>query len=114
MLTIDALKEFGANTEEGMGRCFGNEEFYLKLVKTVPGEPNFGQLEAAIESGDLKKAFEHAHALKGVLANLSLTPISEPASEITEHLRAEEMIDYKPLLDEIIAKRDELKAICED
>ena len=54
MITIDALKEFGANTDEGMGRCFGNADFYLKLVKTVPAEPNFDQLIAAIESGDLK------------------------------------------------------------
>ena len=92
-----------------MGRCFGNEEFYLKLVKTVPSEPNFDKLAAAIESDDLKNAFEHAHALKGVLANLSLTPILNPASELTEHLRAEERMDYKPLVDEIMKKRDELK-----
>ena len=113
MLTIDALKAFGADTDEGMGRCFNNEEFYLKLVKTVPNEPNFGELEQAIKSGDKDKAFEHAHALKGVLANLSLTPISKPASELTEHLRAKEDMDYGPLLAEVLKKRDELKAICE-
>ena len=114
MITIETLKNFGANTEDGLGRCFNNEEFYLKLVKTVPAEPNFDQLAAAVESGDMKRAFEHAHALKGVLANLSLTPILNPANEITEHLRAEEDIDYKPLLEEIISKRDELKALCEE
>lgn len=114
MLTIDALKKFGADTDEGVGRCFGNEEFYLKLVKTVPNEPNFEQLVSAINSGDRNKAFEHAHALKGVLANLSLTPICDPASEITERLRAEENIDYAPLLDKMMTKLNELKAICED
>lgn len=114
MLTMDALKNFGANTDEALGRCFNNEEFYLKLVKTVPSEPNFDQLGLAIKSGDLKEAFEHAHALKGVLANLSLTPIYDPANEITERLRAEENIDYKPILDKMMAKRDELKALCEE
>ncbi len=114
MLTIDALKEFGANTDEGMKRCFGKEEFYLRLVKTVPNEPAFEQLSTAIDEGDLKKAFEHAHALKGVLANLSLSPLSEPMSEMTEHLRAGEQMDYKPFLDTIISKRDELKAMCEE
>ena len=114
MLTIDALKNFGANTEEALGRCFNNEEFYLKLVKTVPAEPNFDQLVLLIENGDLKRAFEHAHALKGVLANLSLTPIYDPANEITERLRGEENIDYKPLLEKMITKRDELKTLCEE
>lgn len=113
MLSIDALKKFGADTDEGLGRCFNNEEFYLKLVKTVPAEPNFGQLEDAIKKGDLQAAFEYAHALKGVLANLSLNPISKPASEITEHLRAKDEMDYGPLLAEIFKQRDELKKICE-
>ena len=114
MLTIDALNKFGANTQEGMGRCFGNEEFYLKLVKTVPAEPNFDNLSEALKSGDMDKAFEHAHALKGVLANLSLTPIYTPVAEITEKLRAGEKADYDTLLKEVLNKRDELKAICEE
>ena len=37
MITVDNLKKFGANTEEGIARCMGNEQFYLKLVATVPG-----------------------------------------------------------------------------
>ena len=114
MLTIDSLKDFGANTDEGLGRCFNNVDFYLKLVKTVPEEPNFEQLEKAIKGGDLEAAFEHAHALKGVLANLSLTPISEPACEITEHLRSKNQIDYAPLLLEMFKKRDELKKLCDE
>ena len=31
MITIDELKQFGANTDEGVARCMGNEEFYLNL-----------------------------------------------------------------------------------
>ena len=38
MLTIDALKEYGANVDEGLGRCMGNEALYLKLVSTIPNE----------------------------------------------------------------------------
>ena len=114
MLSIDGLKEFGVNTEEGLGRCFGNEEFYMNLVKTVPAEPNFDALKDALDAGDLDKAFECAHALKGVLTNLSLTPISDPAIEITENLRSKNNIDYAPLLETLLAKRDELKAMIED
>ena len=32
MLTMDALRRFGANTEEGLGRCLNDEGFYLELV----------------------------------------------------------------------------------
>ena len=114
MLTIDALNAFGANTDEGLGRCFDNEGFYLKLVKVVPDEKNFDALKEAVDRGDLAAGFEAAHALKGVLANLSLTALMEPASEITENLRAGKQIDYDPLIEKLFAKREELRKLCEE
>lgn len=114
MLTIDALNAFGADTDEGLGRCFDNEEFYLKLVKVVPDEKSFDTLKEAIDKGDLSAGFEAAHALKGVLANLSLTALAEPASEITENLRAGTKMDYGPLVEKLFAKREELRKLCEE
>ncbi|MBR6229345.1 MAG: Hpt domain-containing protein [Eubacterium sp.] len=113
MLTIDELKKFGANTDEGMGRCLNNEEFYLKMVSAVPTEKSFDMLQEALDAGDLKAGFEAAHALKGVLTNLALTALSEPATEITENLRAGTEMDYGPLMEKLMAKRDELKSLCE-
>ena len=112
MLTIEALKEFGADTDEGVARCFGNGDFYLSLVKTVPEEKKFDELKEAIEKGDLDLAFEHAHALKGVLANLSLSPIADPVIEMTESLRVRKKIDYMPLLEETLKKKEELGRLC--
>jgi HPt (histidine-containing phosphotransfer) domain-containing protein len=114
MLSIETLDNFGAKTSEGLKRCFGNEEFYLKLVKALPEEASFEELKVALAKNDLKSAFEHAHALKGVLANLSMTPLSRPMEEITEHLREMEEMDYTPLLNEIMAKREELKALIDE
>ncbi|MBR4760397.1 MAG: Hpt domain-containing protein [Lachnospiraceae bacterium] len=113
MLTIDALKAFGADTDDGVGRCFGNADFYMNLVKTVPAEKKFDELKSALDAGDLDKAFEHAHALKGVLTNLSLTPISDPMIEITEHLRSSKQMDYAPLVETVMEKREELRKMCE-
>ena len=113
MLTIEALSEFGANTDEGLGRCFDNEEFYLKLVCAVPDEKSFDALKTALEENDYKAAFEAAHALKGVLSNLSLTSLVTPTSEITENLRMHKEMDYGPLLEQLLSKRDELKKLCE-
>ncbi|MBO4395643.1 MAG: Hpt domain-containing protein [Eubacterium sp.] len=113
MLTIDALNSFGANTDEGLGRCFDNEAFYLRLVGAVPDEKHFDTLKNALDENNLDAAFEAAHALKGVLTNLSLTPLAEPAIEITENLRPRKEMDYGPLLERLLAKRDELKKLCE-
>jgi HPt (histidine-containing phosphotransfer) domain-containing protein len=114
MLTIDALNEFGANTAEGLGRCMDNETFYLKLVKMAVKDDSFNKLADAVAAGDKDAAFEAAHALKGVLANLSLTPIAETASEITELLRAREDADYPAYLEKLLKMRDDLAALCEE
>ena len=113
MITIDELKQFGANTDEGVARCMGNEEFYLKLVSTVPGQKEFTVLSDKIAEGDLSAAFEAAHALKGVLGNLSLTPLYEKVCEITELLRSKTDMDYSELLSEIKGLKETLQKICE-
>ena len=87
MLTVDTLKACGANTAEGLARCFNNEAFYLRLVRMGLADANFDRLSAAMAAGDASAAFEAAHALKGSIGNLALTPIYEPVSALTELLR---------------------------
>ena len=111
MLTIENLKELGADTEGGLARCINNEEFYLKMVNLSLQDANFEKLRSAIDGGDMDGAFEAAHALKGVLGNLALTPLYERTSEITELLRADKDADYQTLLDEILKQRDALAAL---
>lgn len=114
MITIEKLQTFGANTEEGLGRCFGNESLYLRLVGMTPGMKEFGQLEEALAQKDYETAFAAVHNLKGALGNLSLTPLCEPIVKMTELLRARTEMDYSPMLSDILAKREELQALCED
>ena len=59
------------------------------------------RLKEAVEGGDLERGFELAHALKGVTANLSLTPVETPVQEITELLRNRTETDYGPYLERI-------------
>jgi Hpt domain. len=112
-MTVDDLKRFGANTEEGIHRCMGNESFYLRLVKMMPKDQNFGILYDSIEKGNLDSAFEAAHALKGALGNLSITSLYDPVLNITELLRARTVMDYAPLVAEIKSKHAELEKLCE-
>ncbi|MCR5078433.1 MAG: Hpt domain-containing protein [Bacilli bacterium] len=113
MLTIDSLKEYGANVEEGLTRCVNRESLYLRLVGKAAVSPDFERLETAIDNRDYEDAFQAAHGLKGVVNNLALTPLKAPIEEITEHLRAKEEIDYSRLLAEIKDAHDRLKAIVE-
>lgn len=105
MLTIDFLKDYGADVGEGLQRCMNNEAFYLRLVGMAINDKNFEALETAVAARDLSAAFEAAHGLKGVLGNLALTPLYKPVYDITELLRAGTDTDYAPLLSEIREKR---------
>ena len=114
MLTLDNLNAFGADTAEGLARCAGMEVLYFKLIRMTPDEANFDKLEKAIAENDLEEAFQASHALKGVLGNLSLTPMFQTCSEMCELLRSKTEMDYTPMLNELLQKREELRALCEE
>ena len=108
MITLEKLKSFGADIETGLSRCLNKEDFYLKMVNMGLSDEHFDSLGSAIVAGDLDGAFENVHALKGVLGNLSLTPLYEKTCELTELLRNKTPGDYEGLYKEIIKMRDEL------
>ena len=99
-MTLDDLKKLGANTEDGLKRCAGNEALYMRLVPMALDAGKYSDLTKQIGEKDYDAAFETAHALKGMYANLSLTPLTEPVSEMTELLRKRTDTDYSALLHE--------------
>lgn len=112
MFTLQDMIDFGADTETALVRCAGKEALYLRLVAKVPDSPDFQNLKDAIASKDYDTAFEYAHGLKGVLLNLSLTPIANPMAEMTELLRKRADVDYSSYLDQITEQHAKLSAIC--
>ena len=44
MLTIEKLKAYGANVDEGLSRCMNNETFYLRLVNMAANDAGFERL----------------------------------------------------------------------
>ncbi len=55
-------------------------------------------LKKAMAEGDVDTAFRSAHTLKGVCKNLSLQELDKVSSEITEHLRAQDLESAKKML----------------
>ncbi len=111
MLTVNKLKTYGADVESGLARCMNNEAFYLKMVNMAAEDAGFERLKAAVESKETPRIFEAAHALKGMLGNLALTPLFQPASEMTELARAGKDADYASLCDGIFDRLRELQAL---
>jgi HPt (histidine-containing phosphotransfer) domain-containing protein len=108
MITLEALKNIGADVETGLSRCVGKEELYLKLVNMGLGDTKFEELGTALQAGDLQKAFELCHALKGVIGNLAITPLFEALSQMTEKLRGKEAADYATMYSDMLAIRSKL------
>ena len=114
MLTVAALNEFGADTKDGLTRCMNNEAFYLRMVDMAIGNDGFDKLAAAVEKGEVPQIFEAAHALKGMLGNLALTPLFQQASEITELARAGTDADYAALHSKLKEEQKKLQALREE
>ena len=110
-MTIDSLRDFGANVDEGLERCMGMEDFYIEMIELGLSDERFENLGQNLEIGNLDEAFENVHALKGVLGNLALGPLYQTVCEMTEHLRNRELIDYKPLYDKLIEQRNQIKEL---
>ena len=111
MLTVESLRSFGADVDEGIKRCVNNEDFYLRMVRKAVDDKSFERLKEELAAKDFKSAFETAHALKGVWANLALTPILTPVAEMTELLRNGTDTDYGKYLEVISAHLTELRTL---
>ena len=109
MFTVDKLREYGANVDEGLVRCMGNADFYIMLVGKAANDTRLLVLESQLAAKDLDGAFETAHALKGMYSNLSLDPLTKPVSEMTELLRSRTDTDYSALLSET---KEQFERLC--
>ncbi len=110
-ITIEQLNDFGVNTKEGLTRCMNNKNFYFKMLKMGLSNDSFEKLGKALEDKNNEDAFEAAHALKGVLGNLAVTPIYTPLAEMTEMLRANKSADYVEMYKPILDLRNQLLAL---
>ena len=81
------LEECGADVETTLKRFMNNDAIYQKFLGKFPNDPNYANQGTKQEARAFEEAYKCAHALKGVVGNLGLTPIYEKVSTLVEELR---------------------------
>lgn len=110
---LQNLQNWGCDIDGAMERFLEEKELYRNCLETVVEDKAFGELKEALEEGNVKDAFEASHTLKGVLANLGLTPMYETCVKIVEPLRKGESAGVYSFYEELIQKNCFLKKLLE-
>lgn len=107
---LTELKELGVKTDEALVRFMNNAALYERMLLKFP--PNIEKLEVLsyIDSGDYDTAVTNAHTIKGVVGNLSLTPLYTAYTEIVNLLRAgnpegarQMLVETLPIQEQIVS-----------
>lgn len=86
MTVKECYELIGADYEGVMSRL-RTEERVKKFLLKVLNDKSYDLLLDSVAGGNIEEAFRAAHTMKGVCQNLSLTPLYESASVLSDVLR---------------------------
>ncbi|NLD19398.1 MAG: Hpt domain-containing protein [Clostridiales bacterium] len=81
------LKRWGCDIDGAMERFMDDDELYVTCLDSIISDDNFDKLGNALKDKNYTIAFDCAHTLKGVIANMGLTPLYDTVVKIVEPLR---------------------------
>ena len=102
MTLIEEVGQLGANVEEALERLNNSTSLYERMLKRLPDVVEKANVKAAFDSGNYEEAEKSAHALKGVVGNLSLDALYEGYSKIVELLREGKPAEAAELLEKTL------------
>jgi HPt (histidine-containing phosphotransfer) domain-containing protein len=105
------LERLGMDVPKTLERFLNNEKMLVKFLKKFEADDNMEKLSLALTRGDTQTAFEAAHALKGISANLSLGNLNEIVTKQSDLLRHDHLKQATLLQPEAQAAYDEAKKI---
>lgn len=111
MLTIEALRGYGANVKEGLARCFGDETFYLRLVRLILKDAKFEALAREVAQEDYDAARQTAGTLQETAGNLSLTPLVRALVSLTEALDTGNLVEAERMMRDVTARLEALRRL---
>lgn len=110
-MLLEELRNWGCDIDGALERFVGDEELYKTCLYTVLDDKSFGGLGEALEAGQVREAFDYAHTLKGVLANMGLTPMYDITVRIVEPLRTGDTEGLPALYEELLQAKSVLAAM---
>lgn len=110
---IQNLYTWGCDIDGAMRRFLDDEDLYMTCLDTVLADENFENLGKALKENNVKTAFDTSHTLKGVLANMGLTPLLDEVVKIVEPLRFDtcDCASLLPVYDLLMEKKEKLKEL---
>lgn len=105
---LNELKKLGIDTEDALERFSGNSDLYVRMLGKLPASVRGMDTMSAIESGNIEEAITRAHTIKGVTGNLSVTPLYDAYTKITNELRAGKPDAAKEILENILPVQKEI------
>lgn len=105
------LEEWGCDVEGALERFLDDKDLYMTCLETVITDRNFDKLGVALDERNVLEAFDCAHTLKGVFANLGLTPMFSVVETIVEPLRGGLVYNLDENYKELLASNEQLKGI---
>jgi HPt (histidine-containing phosphotransfer) domain-containing protein len=73
---------------DGVKRVMNNTKLYVKLLAKFRDGTKLDDLEAALAAGDMEKAQNAAHTIKGIAGNLSLAELFKQSLELETQIKA--------------------------
>ena len=105
------LKDWNCDVDGAMERFLEDEELYVSCLQMVVSDANFEKLGTTLKGKEIEQAFDASHTLKGVFANLGLTPMLRLAEQIVEPLRKGTAENLWEPYEELLRAREQLKRI---
>ena len=108
---MDQLRLWGCDMDGALERVADDRELLISCMEMFREDPGFAALEEALNNKDYSTAFDAAHTLKGVAANLGLTPLYQAAGTLVEPLRRGQYAQLEQLYQGFVIVRDQFFSI---
>jgi HPt (histidine-containing phosphotransfer) domain-containing protein len=76
---------------DGVKRVMNNKKLYVKLLTKFRDDTKLSEIEAAFAAGNMEKAQNATHTIKGVAANLSLSELFKQCLKLETQIKAREV-----------------------
>lgn len=84
----EKLVNAGYDVDGALARFVNNEMLFMTFLKKVPGDAHFDAILPDVEGGNFDEAHKNAHAIKGVVGNLGMTPVFDASADLCVALKA--------------------------